>query len=190
MTHEVSPMLCNSVIALVNATDKLLHIAHYDSTFSETVPTKYAHIWKTSDPLKWFAAMFNRTWEVKVGQKIESKEEQRLTATESEEIQETLGELLSRRAQEEEEERIQNMENRAQRRRIHGADRNNNVLALILDRFLEYNLVVVRDQILADMTELYPEDYPHNTESRQIQPELINVREPQDNGNDNGNNEF
>ena len=174
---------------MLDALDRVLHVGNFDNPQCPNIPPKYAHIWKTDDPLEWFNTMFNRSWETKTENGLRSNEERSLSPSLEEEIQDTIAEILNRRALEEERARLQNMTNRGERSRIHGADRNNNVFARLVDRFGQHNVVLIRDEILANMTAHFPEDYPHNTQEQQIQPELI-PRENPAQGNNNGNEEF
>ena len=160
-------MLANSIHALQQAVDTVVHTEYFNSNECVEPPRGRQHIWKTSDPIIWFRKMFMKTWERKTDNGfVPEQTEYVLKDSEADDIKATLAEMIDRRVDAEEQMRIEGVRNRADLQRIVGADRNNNLFVRVRNRFNEYNYVVVRDEILEQMARAFPEDYPNGTRTQ------------------------
>ena len=179
---EISPLLENSIQILLQAIDGVVHTQNFTQDQCIEPPEDRLHVFKTEDPVLWYKFMFNRSIEQKTQNGLRSEEiEYALKPSKADEYRDVAAEMIDRRIRAEEQENINNIRDRADMHRIHGADRNNNVFLRLRDRFGEYILTVVRDQVLEQMAREFPEDYPNGS---QQQPELMNRSRREENGND------
>ena len=181
--YEISPLLLNSIEALLQAVDSVVHTQNFNSNQLTTPPTGQEHIWKTDDPVIWFRYMFKRSIEEKTEFGVRVKEtEIALKSEVADDYKSVLAEMIDRRVHAEEQLRLNDIQDRAELQRIYGADRNNNIFLRIRDRFGEYSVQVIRDQLLEEMANNHPNDYPQGAN---VQPELIRRERRQENENGN-----
>ena len=185
---EISPMLGNSIRELLKQIDSMVHIEHFDSIRPGSAPISHMHVWQTDCPVTWYRTMFNKTALKKTsGGMTQTQTEAGIPEDDAMEIQSAMAEIIDRAVEQNAIEERAQRERQGELSRIHGSDRNNNVLRRLEERYGEYNQQweVIRGPLLEQMIRDHPEDYPH-MEHRVMNPEIwgVNGRDPnEDNRN-------